>query len=160
MSAISKLLATAGLVAVVSATGWAQAPQGPARRPGPGDRGFLAGVSLTDTQRDQIRALREEERAGARDQLQQMRDAQRVLHEEIFADSPNQSKIDGLQQQVTSLSQQLQVRRLELQQRIAQVLTPEQRRYVREHGAERRAFRAGRMMERRMMQRRRPGGAF
>jgi Spy/CpxP family protein refolding chaperone len=62
---------------------------------------------------------------------------------------------------VLALRQQSEARRLELEQRIAQVLTPEQRKFVREHGPEMRAFQAGRMMERRrMLQQRRPRGEF
>ncbi len=157
MSRIARFLVmTSAALMLVSVTGFAQAPPPPA---GPRGRDILAGAGLTDAQRDQIRTLRDQDRTAMREQTQQVREAHRALHEEIFADNPNPSKIDALQQQVTSLSQQLQARRLDLQQRIAQILTPEQRRFVREHRGQMRAFRAGRMMERRrMMQQRRPGG--
>ncbi len=168
MLRISRVLVFAGVALTLSVPAFAQSPQGPGVRPGPpggfggpGGPGPLAGVNLSEAQRDQIRDLREHNRASMREQMQQLRDAQKALHQEIFAEAPNQSKIDGLQQQVLALRQQSEARRLELQQRIAQVLTPEQRKFVRERGPEMRAFQAGRMMERRrMLQQRRPRGEF
>lgn len=117
------VLVTAGAVALAAATGLAQAPA-PARR--------AEGLNLTDAQREDMRKLREEHRAATRDAAQKLRDANRRLREELYAASPDEAKIAALKTEVTELSEQLQARRLDHQERMARILTPEQRQLVRE----------------------------
>ena len=153
MARYSRFLGLTVLVVALGATsGVAQTPPQPQRQPGQRADRFMAGLNLTDTQRDQIRALREQQRTVVRDQMQQLRNARQALRSETFADAPDQGKIDSLKQQVAALSQQLEARRLDLQQQIAQILTPEQRQYLREHRGQVRQFRGRRMN--------RPGGWF
>src|SRR5512141_1624060 len=64
------------------------APRGERPRPG------LAGLNLTDAQRQQIRTLREHNRAAGRDQVRQLREARQSLRAEMYADAPDQNKID------------------------------------------------------------------
>lgn len=154
MARYSRFLGLTVLALTLGATsGIAQiAATQPQRQPGPRADRFMAGLNLTDTQRDQIRALREQHRTLMRGQMQQLRDVRQALRSETFADSPDQDKIQSLKQQVATLSQQIEARRLDLQQQIAQILTPEQRQYLREHRGQVRQFRGRRMN--------RPGGWF
>lgn len=124
------------------------APRGERARPG------LAGLNLTDAQRQQIRTLREHNRAAGRDQMRQLREARQSLRAEMYADAPDQNKIDALRQQMTTLAQQIEGRRLDVQQQIAQILTAEQRQFMREHRGQFRPYRA------RRMNRLRGGGVF
>lgn len=154
MARYSRFLGLTVLAVILGATsGVAQTTAAQTRRQ-PGQRAdrFMAGLNLNDTQRDQIRALREQHHTVVREQMQQLRDARQALRGETFAESPDQGKIDSLKQQVATLSQQLEARRLELQQQIAQILTPEQRQYLRDHRGQMRQFRGRRMN--------RPGGWF
>ncbi len=128
------VLALTAATAIVTAQ---TPPPGPRQRA----RQFMAGLNLTDAQREQIRTLREQHRSAVGEERQQLRDARRELRSQMLVDTPDQARIDALQEQVASLSQQLQARRLDLQQKIAQVLTPEQRQFLREHRGRMRPFR-------------------
>jgi Spy/CpxP family protein refolding chaperone len=128
MSRILKvLLATAGAVSLAAAAGLAQ--------PAPQAGGPDSALNLTDAQRDEIRKLREETRAAAREEAQKLRDATRQLREEFFADHPDQGKIASLKSEIAQRSQQLQARRLEQQERMSRIFTPEQRRLLRDRRA-------------------------
>lgn len=126
------LTATAAAVAMAAAVAHAQPGPGPRaprlQRPAHG----LAGLNLTDTQRDQIWKLREDHRAATRDEAFELRTARRELRRETLADQPDPQKIENLRAQVAELSSALQNRRLELREHIAQVLTPEQREILRQ----------------------------
>jgi Spy/CpxP family protein refolding chaperone len=101
-------------------------------------------LGLTDVQREEIRKLREEHRAAVREEAQKFRDASRQLRAEIYAANPDQGKIDSLKAEVAQLSQQLHLRRLEQQERISRILTPEQRQLMLERRQFLRGFREGR----------------
>lgn len=98
-------------------------------------------LNLTDAQRDEIQKLREEHRAATREHAQKLREAKQQLHAELFADNPDQGKIATLKSSIAELSQQLQASRFEQQERYSRILTPEQRKLMREH----RQFRGDRM---------------
>lgn len=144
MSRFSRFLGISLAVAALSVTtGFAQAPARPAdpgQARGARAHRFMAGLNLTDAQREQIRTLRNEHRTALRDQVRQLRDARRALRAETFADSPDAAKLQSLKEQVATLSQQVETRRLEMQQEIAQILTPEQRQYMRDHQPQMRRF--------------------
>jgi protein CpxP len=116
--------------------------QGPAPGPGFGGHGFergrgpgaarvLRGVELTDEQKAQIGAIREaarEARTGPPAEVQ----LHRQLQTEIFAEAPDANTLAELQQQIVQAHAARLARQIEVEQRIAQVLTPEQRDQVRE----------------------------
>lgn len=131
MAHFTRLVAAAAAVlALAPAVAHAQA--GPGRAPGmPRQARELAGLNLTDAQRDQIWKLREDHRAAVRDEAFKLRTARRELRRETLAEQPDPQKIETLRAQVTELSSVLQNRRLELRQQMAQVLTPEQREVLR-----------------------------
>jgi Spy/CpxP family protein refolding chaperone len=117
-----------------------------AGRGGPGfGRGFvpfLRDLDLTETQKQQIQTIREAARqsqgepaAGA--------DLHRQLQTELFADAPDAQKIAALQQQLAQAQSARLAKQVALEQKIAQVLTAEQRAKVRERLSEApRGFRA------------------
>jgi Spy/CpxP family protein refolding chaperone len=132
--------AFAALIAIaISAPLVAQPPQGMAGR-GPGRGGFggpmgrggpgmglpfLRELNLTDAQREQVRALTEERRGqvppatGA--------DLQRQLGLAIFADTPEPQKIEDLKNAIAAAHAEELAARIQLEARVAQILTPEQR---------------------------------
>jgi periplasmic protein CpxP/Spy len=123
------------LAAAVAIPAIAQPPQG-GRGPG-GGRGFdgalpiLRGLNLTDAQREQIRALTEAQRT-ADNPRRNLMNLERQLQAALLADSPDQQKIDDLKNSIAAASAADLTARIELQSRIAQVLTPEQRAQARE----------------------------
>ena len=121
----------------------AQPPQGgrgPGRGPGMG--GMLRGLNLTDAQRDQIKTLTEQRRTGE-DPRRNLMDLERQLHAAILADTPDLPKIEELKSSVAAASAQELTARIDLESRIAQILTPEQRAQAREAVAKGPAGRRG-----------------
>ncbi len=132
------LVALAGLIGVSA--------QSPAQQPGQSNRaevrqgrgGFgrgggplFARLDLTDAQREQIRAIMKEnvdgERPGAkRAGLEQQ------LRAAIFADTPDLGKIDQLKNAIAEADAAALARRIDVELKVAQVLTPEQRVKARE----------------------------
>jgi protein CpxP len=124
------------LAAVVAIPAVAQPPQGGGRGPGrgPGFDGalpILRGLNLTDAQREQIRTLTEGQRS-AENPRRNLMDLERQLQVALLADSPDQQKIDELKNSIAVASAAELTARIDLQSRIAQVLTPEQRAQARE----------------------------
>jgi periplasmic protein CpxP/Spy len=123
------------LAAAVAIPVIAQPPQGgrgPGRGPGAGGlMPVLRGLNLTDAQREQIRALTDERRAAG-DPGRNLMDLERQLQTAILADTPDQQKIEELKNSIAAASAQELAARIDLQSRIAQVLTPEQRAQARE----------------------------
>jgi Spy/CpxP family protein refolding chaperone len=131
---VTMVLAAAVAIPVI-----AQPPQG-GRGPGPGPgRGWgfdgalpiLRGLNLTDAQREQIRTITEGQRTGDNTR-QNVMDLERQLQAAILAETPDQQKIDDLKNSIATASAAQLAARIELQSRIAQVLTPEQRAQARE----------------------------
>ena len=123
------------LAAAVAIPAIAQPPQdgrGPGRGPGfDGALPILRGLNLTDAQREQIRALTETQRTGDNPRRNLM-NLERQLQAALLADSPDQQKIDDLKNSIAAASAADLTARIDLQSRIAQVLTPEQRAQARE----------------------------
>jgi Spy/CpxP family protein refolding chaperone len=136
-----------------------QRPAGPRRGFGPGRGGpmpGLRGIELTEEQKEQIRAIHEEVRnanaspAGSAANVEpgdgrprrgprgEAPDAalRRQLEAELFADAPDAQRIATLEQQLVAAHATQLARHVSLQQRIAQVLTAEQRAQVRERLSE------------------------
>ena len=118
---------------------------GPMFGGGPGPLGF-AGVQLTDAQREQIRTILEEERAS-RKEPPAGADLHQQLRAELLADAPDQQKLASLREQIVNAQGERLARQIALQQKLVEVLTPEQRAQAREALAkqgERRRERQGR----------------
>ena len=134
------------VAAVVAIPVIAQPPQGgrgPGRGPGMGGPlPMLRGLNLTDAQRDQIKTLNEQRRTGE-DPRRNLMDLERQLHTAILADTPDQQKIEELKSAVASASAHELAARIDLESRIAQILTPEQRAQAREAVAKGPAGRRG-----------------
>jgi len=106
---------------------------GPGGRGGPG-RGALSvlrGIDLTDEQQAQIRAIREAER-GSREGPPAGLDLHRQLQTEVFADAPDAQKLATLQQQIAQAQTARLAKQVAMEQKIAEILTAEQRATVRE----------------------------
>lgn len=106
---------------------------------GPGGRGpsmhFGRIADLTDQQREQIRTIL----AGEREDRQgpaAVGALHRQLDAELLADAPDEQKIEALKQQIAQATVEGLSRRIAIQRKIAQVLTPEQRAKARENLAE------------------------
>jgi protein CpxP len=123
------------LAAAVAIPAIAQPPQGgrgPGRGPGfDGALPILRGLNLTDAQREQVRALTDARRT-ADNPRRNLMDLERQLQAALLADSPDQQKIDDLKNSIAAASAADLTARIDLQSRIAQVLTPEQRAQARE----------------------------
>ena len=91
---------------------------------------ILRNLNLTDAQREQVRALTEERRAQAPGR--QGVELQRQLELAIFADTPDQQKIEELKNAIAASHQAELAARIDLETRVAQILTPEQRVQARE----------------------------
>ena len=91
-----------------------------------------ADSNLTDAQREQIRTITRQQRDAADSPQQKLADLQKQLHLAILADSPDTQKIDELKTTIAAASSEELTSRIDVESRIAQVLTPEQRTKARE----------------------------
>jgi protein CpxP len=148
---VSTIAAAAVALTTAISAGAGQPPAG--RGPGPGQgRGgpggpapILRQLNLSDTQREQIKSLTEEQRAQADGQspVRKLAELQRALEAAIFADTPDSAQIDQLRTGIAEAEAAALAARVDLQLKIAQILTPEQRKQAREL-TERRQGRIGR----------------
>jgi periplasmic protein CpxP/Spy len=119
-------------------------PQG---RGGPGRGGFggpmpiLRGLNLTDAQREQVRALTADRRSDADTPGRKVAELEQQLRAAVFADVPDLQKIDELKTAINAAAAEALTARIELEERIAQVLTSEQRAQARQQLAARGARR-------------------
>ena len=105
---------------------------GPGRGPGgAGPLTMLRGLNLTDTQQEQIRALTTAQRSGQNPRRNLM-DLERQLQQAILVDTPDPQKIDDLKNSIAAATAADLTARIDLQSRIAQILTPEQRAQARD----------------------------
>ncbi len=103
--------------------------QGPGRMFGPGalPPGLIARLQLTDQQRADIRSLVTEQRAARHSANIKQRDLRQQLDAQVFADTPDTAKIKDLQSQIAAAQADGLAARVDLQVKIAQILTPDQR---------------------------------
>ena len=139
---LSTIAATAVVLAVGISTAVAQGPggRGPGRGfggPGGGGPGgpfpVLRQLNLTDAQREQVKALVEEQRKqhdGAA--VRKVVELQRALRAAVFAETPDTTQIDQLRASIAEAEAAALAARVDLQLKIAQILTPEQRQQARE----------------------------
>jgi periplasmic protein CpxP/Spy len=124
-STLTVTLATIVAIASLSAQdqgGWPQRGGGP----GFGPLAALRQLDLTDAQRQQIQALVQERRTDD-SAMRELGDLHRDLNAAIFADAPDTAKIEQLKASVNEAEAAALVERVDLQLKIAQILTPEQR---------------------------------
>jgi protein CpxP len=105
---------------------------------GPGGPGFgrgpmpmLRGLDLTDQQKEDIKAVMEQERDGRQGPPPEMA-LQRQLQQELYADAPDPQKLASIQQQLVQAEAARLAKRVAIEQKVAAVLTAEQRAQVRE----------------------------
>lgn len=108
----------------------------------------LRQLNLTDAQREQIKTLTDAERAartqsGGQAPARTLFELQQSLQAAIFADTPDTAQIDQLKANIAEAEAAALAGRIDLQVKIAQILTPEQRAQARELTAQR-ANRVGR----------------
>jgi Spy/CpxP family protein refolding chaperone len=135
-----------GLAAIVvtGALAFAQGtPPPPQRRPGqmmgrggpggPGQAGVMQHLNLTDDQRTKIQSLMEQQRQSHQGEMQKsMMDLQQQLKDAVFADTPNSDAITQAQSQIAALEAQLAADRVAMAKQVVAVLTPDQRKQVRD----------------------------
>jgi Spy/CpxP family protein refolding chaperone len=109
---------------------------------GPASRMYKS-LSLTNEQGKQIRALLEEQRQSDTAQTKKVGELQRQLHTAIFADTPDRAKINQLKADIGQAEAAGLAARIELDLKIAQVLTAEQRTKARELSPDRGGRAAG-----------------
>ena len=159
MTTQSRTLLTIAAAAIVvtttiAATAAGQSPvgRGPGGGPGRGGPGgpmpVLRQLNLTDAQREQIKTLTDAERAartqsGGQAPARTLFELQQSLQAAIFADTPDTAQIDQLKANIAEAEAAALAERIDLQVKIAQILTPEQRAQARELTAQR-ANRVGR----------------
>ena len=116
----------------------APGPEGPRRGGGPGggrgDFALLRDANLSDEQKAAIKAIRDAERVSP--DLPADARVRRELQAEVFAEAPDAQKIAALQQQVLQAQAARLARQIAVEQKLAQVLTAEQRATIRERLAE------------------------
>lgn len=110
-------------------------PQGPPRGrgnapQGPPPQGRGAGPQLDEKQREAIRALRGQQPNPA--QAEQMQKLQAQLQELLLADTPDTAKIEALKKEIATAQTNALNARINQQLQFAKILTPEQRRAMRE----------------------------
>lgn len=167
MSRVSKRWIAAGLMAVLALAGapltgaFDAAAQGPRMRrgiEGPGRGGPMGlmgqfrGLDLTDSQRQQLRAVAEEHRAEFRSIAERLRAAQRAVDEAVAATVFDESLIRQRVSERAQVEADAAVLRARVHARAWQVLTPEQQQKAQELKAQReqrREERRQRMLERR-----------
>lgn len=130
------LVAALALALVASGVASAQPGFGPGGRFGQGLRVGAAppvrALQLTDEQRSKLDALASELRSKVVPVRDRVRTLRRDLGTELLADKPDEAKIKQLRADLLKAEQELLALRLEQQTRLAQILTPEQRKRLRE----------------------------
>jgi Spy/CpxP family protein refolding chaperone len=94
---------------------------------------MLRQLNLTDAQREQIRSLTSEQRK--QDQaspMQTVAQLHRSLQAAIMADNPDTNQIEQLRASIAEAEANALSARIDLELKIAQILTPEQRQQARE----------------------------
>jgi Spy/CpxP family protein refolding chaperone len=142
MKSIVRRAAIALALAAIVATGALAFAQGtpPPRRPmmgrqagpgGPGPMGLMRQLNLTDDQRTRIQSITQQHQQSHQADMQKMSDLEQQLKNAIFADN-GPSDTTALQQQVQALRAQFETDRVNVEKQIAAVLTPDQRKQVRD----------------------------
>jgi protein CpxP len=92
---------------------------------GPGPMAILQQLDLTDQQREQVKALMDERRQGQPGA--KMQELQKQLHVAVFADPVDTANIEALKSAIGAAEAEMLAARIDVQVKIGQILTPEQR---------------------------------
>jgi Spy/CpxP family protein refolding chaperone len=95
----------------------------------------LRGADLTEEQKAAIKTIRDAEQSAGQGPSTEGR-LRRELQAEVFSDAPDPQKIASLQQQLAESQRARLARQIATDQKIAQVLTAEQRAKIRERLAQ------------------------
>ena len=93
---------------------------------------MLRALDLTDAQREQIRTITRQRRDDTNSPERKLGDLNRQLHLQLLADTPDQQKIEELKTAIAAASAESLTARIDLETRIGQVLTAEQRAQARD----------------------------
>lgn len=131
------LLTAAAVALAVIVTGATYAQPGPPQGAGPGQGPRAGGppsrgLQLTDEQRTKLEALIKEQRDRARTVRGEVQKLREQLNTELFADKLDEAKIKQLRGELAKAQQDMLGARLDQQTKLAQILTPEQRKLMRE----------------------------
>jgi Spy/CpxP family protein refolding chaperone len=126
------VIAVAAAIAIPVAAQQRQGRGGPGRGGFGGPLPFLRGLNLTEAQRDQIRTLTEERRNQAGTPGQSAAELDHQLRLALLADTPDLQKVEELKTAIAAAMAEQLSARIELESRIAQVLTPELRAQARQ----------------------------
>jgi periplasmic protein CpxP/Spy len=135
------LWSTVGALVIAAAVAIPVIAQPPQGRGGPGGFGggrggpfpVLRGLDLSDAQRAQIKTITQQQRAdGANSPQRKLAELQKQLHLAILAETPDAQKIDELKTAITAAAGDELTARIDVETRVAQVLTPEQRAQARD----------------------------
>jgi len=141
-------VAVAGLALVAGGVSFAQNPPpgapgprfGRQAGPPPGPMGRFAGLDLTQPQREQLKALADARRERGAPAAEKVRELNQALRAELFADAPDQGRIEQLKVDLSLAWTQALDERVTAELEMAAVLTPEQQQQVREGRAARGRF--------------------
>ena len=126
------------LTAAISTAALAQPPAGRGRGFAGGGFGpggpipILPQLNLSDAQKQQIQALTDEQRSQDGQSMKTMMDLQRSLQAATYADNPDAGRIEQIRSSITDAEAAALSARVELELKIAQILTPEQRQAARD----------------------------
>jgi len=104
------------------------------RGPGFGYGGGVAALDLSSEQREKIAAIQEENRRKNWDAMGQLRSEQFKLGQMYNADKIDSAAVAEQQKKVDELRRQLLKSRLDARNQVAAILTPEQRKHLRQFG--------------------------
>jgi Spy/CpxP family protein refolding chaperone len=94
---------------------------------GPGLMPMLHNLNLTDDQKAQIKALADSEKSDDRGKVGEL---EQKLHAAILEDQPDLQAIEGLKTALNAAHAEALERRIEHMQKLAQILTPDQRKQL------------------------------
>jgi len=113
-------------------------PHGPGGGYGPGMGGYgggpLAALNLTDEQRDKVFAIQEEARSKNWGTMGQMRSERSKLQRMYYADKVDAKALGEQQKKVDELRRQMIQSRVETRNQVEAILTPEQKKQLRQYG--------------------------
>lgn len=95
-------------------------------------------LQLTAEQREAIRKLVEQDRPAT--PAEQVRRLQRQLHDLVMADAPDTGRIEALKKEIGAVQAKMLADRVNRQLQIAKILTPEQRKLLRDRPGALRRF--------------------
>jgi Spy/CpxP family protein refolding chaperone len=104
------------------------------RGPGFGPGGGLIALDLSSEQREKIAVIQEENRRKNWDAMGQLRSEQFKLGQMYNADKVDSAAVSEQQKKVDELRRQLLKSRVDARNQVAAILTPEQRKHLRQSG--------------------------